>query len=257
MEIQNKNSTSTALQAISRSELSMAIQDQNFKKASDMLPNTIKNALSCPVMNDLALAGGKVHVLNYIQFELIKLASMHSSGGNLNTPQVEFMADFILGEYGNESIADIKLCFSRGAAGKYGDFYKLDPGVIGVWFKKYLDEKYKVVEDQLMSEKDNPYTPYTPEPANFDWLDAWKKSIEGIETRKVSDLTDEDIKKEGRERPLKKHYPSTPKSMVIENEIHLKWIRANFDPYTGNPKECFLEENEWRKQNGYKTDIMR
>jgi hypothetical protein len=38
-----------------------------------------------------------------------------------------------------------------------GKLVRLDGVVIGTWMKKYLEEKYQVIEAKLMNERDDPY----------------------------------------------------------------------------------------------------
>lgn len=47
------------------------------------------------------------------------------------------------------------------------------------------------------------------------------------------------------EEPIKK---SSPDSLVM-HELHKQWIKENFDAMTAQPKENFMEEKEWLKQN--------
>lgn len=202
---------------ISETELSKAIKAADFKKASSLLPKRIEGAFDQPKVNELVRAlGSEEPIKRMIEFELIELANLMSVGGNLNRAQVPFIAEQLIMLYPNESIADFKLCFQRGAIGLYGDIQRLDGVTIGQWMKAYLDEKYEVLEIQLMKEKDNPYKLFEkakdlpPEELSEDdpeyhWHDAWLENLARTANpiNKIPEMTDEYLKKYGREKPVK------------------------------------------------------
>lgn len=191
---------------ISESAFSIAILSNDFKTASELLPKKIDQVFDQPKVNELTKAIGLENVQLMIQFELINLAALMSVGGNLNKAQVPFIADQLIDLYPNESIADFKLCFQRGAIGLYGDIQRLDGITIGGWMKRYLDEKYEVLENQLMKEKDNLYKPIKHD-EGYDEAkhDAWlKKLAEACSPgHKVPGMTDQEIKEKGREKQKK------------------------------------------------------
>lgn len=102
----------------------------------------------------MILATNEQTVAGFIEFELIKLAERINVGGNLTPGQIEFIATQLVGMYPNETIADFKICFEKGAAGAYGKIFKLDGIEVGQWVKAYLEEKYQVIENELMKEKE-------------------------------------------------------------------------------------------------------
>lgn len=61
----------------------------------------------------------------------------------------------------------------------------------------------------------------------------------------VPRLSEREIEEEGKWE--KKHipYPSMSASEVIKHERHLAWIKANFDPRTGEKLEGFVDEKDW------------
>lgn len=94
-----------------------------------------------------------------IEYELIMTAKMVNVDQRLTIQahQIPIIAETLYETFKDESIEDISLCLKRGAAGLYGEIYRLDAAVITGWMKQYLAEKYQVVENNLMSEKENPY----------------------------------------------------------------------------------------------------
>lgn len=166
----------------------------------------------------MILATDEKSVQGFIEFELIKLAERINVSGNLTDSQVEFIASQLMGLYPNETIADFKICFEKGASGAYGKIFKLDGVEIGNWMKSYLDEKYTVMETELMKEKDNMYQAVSQ---NKDYLQIWKEAIEktdkegGVKTQSqnlsrlsyLKGLTDKEIKEEGQVEPKKELHP--------------------------------------------------
>lgn len=170
-----------------------------------MFPAKIEHVFDQPKVCEVILAIGKAPVLNQIEFELECLADLMSVGGNLNTAQVPFIASQLVEIYPTESIADFKICFRNGAMGSYGQIQRLDGITIRGWMEQYLDEKYQVMEDNLMKEKDDLYKPIVlteKEKENIDvdkMLEAYKQSLSVAETKKIRPLSEEEIEKEGAE----------------------------------------------------------
>lgn len=119
------------------------------------LPTRIEDALNFPILKEVVEVAGRVSVMRFIEFELIRLAQLVNVGQNLTDLQVSFLAEQLLAQYPNETIADFRLCFQRAAIGHYGDVFRLDPIVIGKWMKLYLEEKYQVAEAELNREKES------------------------------------------------------------------------------------------------------
>lgn len=170
------------------------------------MPNRIEKVFDEPKVREVILLAGEKSVKLQIEYELINLAALMSVGGNLNKAQVPFIAEQLIMLYPNESIADFKLCFQRGAIGLYGDIQRLDGVTIGQWMKAYLDEKYEVLESQLMKEKDGHYKPDTSSPGydpkkHDEWLKKLKEAV-GV-GNKIPDLNECDVKKYGKEKPVK------------------------------------------------------
>jgi hypothetical protein len=180
-----------------------AIAESSFKKASSLFPTKIQQVFAEPKVQEVILAIGRPAVLNQIEYELECLADLMSVGGNLNVSQVPFIAEQLVEMFPTESIADFKICFRSGAMGKYGDIQRMDGITIGKWMEKYLDEKYQVMEDELMKEKDDLYKPVVlteKEKSNIDvdkMLEAYKQSLSVAQTKSIRPMTEEEIKAEG------------------------------------------------------------
>src|SRR5690606_23664867 len=203
----------------------------------------------------VAVAGEK-EVVKYVHFELIKLASLLSVGANLTDTQASFIAEELIRVFPNETLADFKLCFQRGAIGQYNingekDIFRMDGIVLRRWMEKYLEEKYQVVEEKLMKEKDEYYRITADPKQTEDVADKYiVQMLDALKPNKTaSGITDEEIRQEGQERPKRKPYPSTPASLIRQCELHDQWIRECFDIYTGKPNENWMPEDEWLKIN--------
>jgi len=214
------------------------------------MPATIQAALEFPLVRDVESQVGREQLRRYIEFELIKLSQLVSVGGNLNDAQVQFISNQLVERYPNESIADFKLCFERGITFRYGKIYRMDPTIIFEWMGCYLEEKYAVVEEKLMKEKDA----YFQVPDKTDDSDVADKYIaymlESLKPDKATaGITDEEIRQEGQVRPKRMPYPSTPLSIHLENAVHDLWVSECFDIYTAKPNDNWMPEDEWRQAN--------
>lgn len=79
---------------------------------------------------------------------------MLSVGGNLREGQALEIAIQVIADFPNESLEDFCLCLMRGIKGSYGEIFRFDILVINTWMKAYLEEKYQVMERELMKEKE-------------------------------------------------------------------------------------------------------
>jgi hypothetical protein len=206
------------------------LSSNNLAGVANILPSTLKNAVGQPPICDLERVVGRNQIVRYIEFELVKMTSLVSVGGNLNDAQVQFIATQLVEMFPNESLADFKLCFQRGCIGQYGEIYRMDGIVLRKWMEQYLDEKYTVVEDHLMKEKDDFKKQYTPAD-DRDWFKVWKESIDNLPNKNLTDLTTEEIQKEGKVRPPKTEYNPTPVAqmeMLRNHELKVEEARRKY-----------------------------
>src|SRR5687768_10746280 len=134
MDIQKtENKLPATLLPLSKSELCVMLSSNNLAGVANILPSTLKNALGQPPICDLERVVGRTQIVRYIEFELVKMSSLISVGGNLNDAQVQFIATQMVEMFPNESLADFKLCFQRGCIGQYGEIYRMDGIVLRQW----------------------------------------------------------------------------------------------------------------------------
>lgn len=225
-----------------------ALAAKRFDAVSENLPKRIENVFDVPKVREMILATDEKNVCGFIEFELIKLAERINVSGNLTTEQIEFIALQLIREFPNESIADFKICFERGASGAYGKIFKLDGVEVGQWMQKYLDDKYKVLETQLMKEKDDQYKRV---PNDTNWLKLWADAVAktdsegGVKTtsrnitflQHLRAMTPNQMKEEGQEQP-KKGKPYKGYLTEAELEARRMLTRAASDFYR-NKKHGF------------------
>lgn len=65
----------------------------------------------------------------------------------------------------------------------------------------------------------------------------------------VPKMTKEEVEILGQEKPTRRASAYIPDpELAIKKELHIQWIRENFDPITSQKKPGFLEETEWLKR---------
>lgn len=208
MEIQktNEQTTSQALQKILQNDTVQALRHKDFKTASLLMPSKIDKVFDEPKIFELVKAIGEETVRGQIEFELIRLASLMSVGGNLNGAQVPFVAQQLMELYPMESIADFKICFERGSIGVYGDIQRMDGITVGGWMGKYLEEKYEVLEKRIANEKEQEkqkvnFAPQVNSPETQKMIDDYLEKLKQVKTKGVRPISEEEIKIEGTDDP--------------------------------------------------------
>lgn len=214
MDLQKKNNIPQALEKLSKTTICANLERGDFKKVSDELPSKISQATNQPPICDFIKIVGHGKIVLFVKSELIKLSERISVSGNLTVPQLEFIATQLVEMFPNESLADFKLCFERGCIGQYGEIYRMDGIVLRKWMEQYLDEKYQVIESELMKLKDDEYKKHTPEPGK-DWYKVW---LESVGTgNKVPGMEDRDVLKYGQEKPVRESKTSGYKYFQVRN----------------------------------------
>lgn len=77
-------------------------------------------------------------------------------------------------------------------------------------------------------------------------LEKAKQEIQSKSIQTVPKLSRKEIEEEGQERPkAKPPHPKTPQSVVDRHNLHIQYLRENYDPYTGDKLPGWVEESEW------------
>jgi len=219
-------------------------------KVSEALPSRLADALNEPPICMVAKKVPTRAIEAFIAVEITKLKSRINVDDRLNVQasQIPFICASLIDMFPNESLADFKICFERGAMGRYsgGKLLRLDGAVLADWMQSYLDEKYQAVEERLMREKDNTGFEQSKEMADADtWLARWKESIGFKPSEKTPQKQVADY-----ETAKMRYKPPSPNELKIKY-WHSQWIKENFDLQSGKPKPEFMEEREWLLNKGF------
>lgn len=88
------------------------------------------------------------------------------------------------------------------------------------------------------------------------WLDQWLEEVLKMEDRKIRPLLPDQKEELGGERPPKPKghcYPKTPAEVLEAKELHIQYIRENYDPITAKPLPTWISEEEWLKKTNPHT----
>lgn len=224
---------------VSHNELLTAIETKRFDVASASMPSKIEDSFAQPKIFELEKAIGHNRVLSQVEFELTKLAANMNVGNNLTGSQVEFIAGQLVSIFPNESLADFKICFQRGAIGQYGAIQRMDGITLRGWIESYLDEKYALLEETLKKEKAATKQTVADEIENTEWsqetkekVDAFLEVLRNSKMRSAPNLTEAEIKKEGQANPPKKKaafYPFTTAEDIAFREKKIEYGRLFSD----------------------------
>jgi hypothetical protein len=230
------------------------LASENVVEFGATLPTKPLDTFDLPKVREVVSAVGKSAVSAFVEIELVKLADRLSVSGNMSDGQIVFLSSTLIETFPNETLADFKICFERGAVGRYGNIFRMDGIVLMEWMKKYLDEKYQELEDQLMKEKDHPYIPTGPEKIGFAPIkngmpappEVAQKYIDEMaaqfKPQKEHGFTEDDIKELGQEKPVRRGasyvpQPSTWEPKTWERSMR-QWIK---DEYGNIPESKVLE----------------
>jgi hypothetical protein len=249
--------------------------EEAFLILDRLLPNKLQDSMQLPTVRECVNKTSRHHIQAFIEFELIKLSTLVSVGGNLKDQQVPFLASELIDLYPHENIADFKMCFERGARGDYNkgdekDIFRLDPIVIRRWMEKYLEDKYIFVEEYLSKEKEHfkkfQVSKPTPEeimgiedisaPGDYaspekakDYLNQMLKNLSSIEKKIPRPITSKEILQEGQVKPKKQNRQklTNEQRMAIQNyfEMKQKISRAGHNFYKDNPNFRATELNTY------------
>lgn len=95
-------------------------------------------------------------VENIIKLYLIELTELVNLKRELTEKQIDVIAQNVVAQYYNLTIADVHVVFKQAVTGKYGSFYDaLDvPKVMG-WFSKYFDSRCDAAMEESINNQFN------------------------------------------------------------------------------------------------------
>lgn len=246
MELQktNQGTTSTALWKASNAEMVQLLQADRFETISKSVSNKVNDLLQCEPIESVIRYAGEAKVKAYIEHELVTLAANVNVNAALNLKdyQVPVIAQGLIENYKWESVEDFTLCFRKAAAGMYGEIFRLDGAVIGQWMSRYLDEKYDAFEQRKAKFK--PEKTVVRE-TNSAHADACIKQI--LENLGAPVKKEENNASENAYQREKLTYTPPSKEEVLKRELHIQWVRENYDPISGKAKPNWISEEDWLK----------
>lgn len=223
----------------------LAIQDNNMALARALMP--ARPDISQPKIFEVAKSAGPAQVVLFIAMELARLSELVNVGGNLTASQIDFIARNLYDQFPNESLCDFKICFERGAMGRYGEIFRLDGITINKWFTEYLNEKYQDHEYDLKKEKQTESKPQEISTETDKMISDYLKELSDFS--KVPAMSKDEISYWGKERFQRRAasagYVQPDVDKVTRNQLHIQWIKENYDPITGRPLSTWKEESEW------------
>lgn len=246
-----------ALQTILQKPMVKYLQAGEMDKALALMPNKMELAIKGTPICNITKAIDPIKVEAFVAFALTKEVAMMWNGDsrlNLQSHQIPIVARTLIMRYESESLADFTLCFRRGVMGYYNNdqdkLLRIDGSVIMSWMAKYMDEKYQIIEGDLMRQKDEFYKQVEPiKNSDRDYLQEWLDALKDDGMKGVIKLTEKEILQEGQDKPKAKPYVSTSLSEIRQRELHIQWIRENFDARTSEKLPGWMPENEWIENN--------
>lgn len=158
---------------------------------------------------------------------------------NLQDHQIPEIAAMLIERYPVESLEDFILCFKRGALGWYGPIFKLDGSTICEWVAKYLEEKYQFKEAEETRAKEI----FDPNETVIDY-EAYKKRME-VQDAEAKKNNSNTVENEYQRFKLNNPVHITTKEEIIAKELHIQYIRENYDAKTGHKLPGWISEDKW------------
>lgn len=228
-----------------------------FDEISKSVSTKVSDLLDCEPITSLISHAGTDPIQMYVEAEIIKLAGMLNINPALNikAAQVPVIAQTLLETYKWESLEDFTLCFRKAAAGLYGEIYRVDGAVIGIWMSRYLDEKYDALEQRKAKEKHadkNVDLSKIAKEAEAEYGPGTEKykQAEKMAADLIASIQDKpkDNAKENRYQREKLNYtPTHSEEQVKKVALHNRYLHENYNMKTGEKLYSWLPEEEWLK----------
>lgn len=161
--IRNDNIPAT-LKHLGSKPMVQFLQAGRMDKARELMPMRIEQTIKGTPICLISQVVDPIRVEAFVSFLLIEdVVKMWNGDARLNLQpgQVPVIAKMLIDTFRNENLADFAVCFRRGVMGMYNDennkLLRIDGSVLTSWMRKYLEEKYEVVESALKKEKESFY----------------------------------------------------------------------------------------------------
>jgi len=210
------------------------------------LPSKIEDSLEQPPICMIAKQVPLRNIEAFLAIELNKLHDLVNIDDRLNIQgnQISFIASSLLDMFPNENLADFVICFKQGALGQFGDIYRVDGAVICGWMEQYLDKKYQIVETKLKEERKD-FEETNPTEADLKLYN--ERMAKVMESIGYIPKVDDNAKNNEYERFKLTRTWQQPADVIKAKELHIQWIKENFNPITGKKLPEWVEEADWLK----------
>lgn len=176
-------------------------------------------------------------VIKVLCASLLRLAKMYQIK-DFDTETAVLNAHWITQNYKYEQLQTVTKCLENPPS--TGDkIWRITPDVIQDWFRAYLDRVYAEQERQIHNQKFTEEPEGDPDPR----LEEWLKELDNNEA--VRPITEEEVKKEGQERPAKPHYVPPDAEYFILHQLKVRYGQECTDLHTGKVKPGMPSFEEW------------
>lgn len=169
---------------------------------------------------------------------LTRLAKLYAVP-NWDDSNAALLGAWILKNYKYEQLETVTKCLENPPAIEE-KIWRITPDVIQAWMASYLDKIYSQREREVHNEKHKEEPEGDPDPRLAEWL----KELEAKETA-VRPITEEEVKKEGREKPVKPTYIPPGKEYYVLHQMKVKYGQECTDLHTGRTKPGMPSFDEW------------
>lgn len=122
------------------------------------------------------------------------------------------------------------------------EFIGLNAKIVSRWLNQKKDIFFKELAHQENESKDEPLTGEAMQQRIDEWLHAVNEIEDNFKVEKSYHVVrDQWRPKEG--TPI--YQPTRDTSILSNHQMHLEWIKANFDARTGKKLPEWMPENEW------------
>lgn len=170
---------------------------------------------------------------------------------NWSEKNAVLLSEWIIDNYKFDKFETVKKCLLNPPVTNTPN-WRLTPDTIREWMGIFLEEE-AIKREQELSKVKTKQTEFTTSEDLSDETKAmiqdYINSLSGF--KQVQAMSDADVKKYGRERPVQKlpeslGYVPPDKEYLIEKELRRRWALEVFDKVTGKANENYLSFEEWR-----------
>lgn len=182
----------------------------------------------------------------YLSGLLIRLSELYGIK-DFQAENSVMMADWIMENYKFDRL-DVVIGVLKNPPALEERVWRINPDTVQEWMSKGLEKQAEKAEAAHATVKFMPPPALSEIPEKY--LTQMQEEIAKSPDRKVPQITKQEAREQGQERPPKtkgSSYIPDP-SLIDRKKDHIQWIRENFDAKTGNKKPGWISETEWLKR---------